>query len=612
MVNGQPVVFLYSASFAVKHDQTCIDFARQSFARDFGGRVPYIVREVSWQVKADNVYAWGGATGLKNPGVATLGPGYNDSAVLGRTPLIVDRDGGAFFERNWIKFLRNPSPMVVVETWNEYHEGTDVAASREYGRTYLELNRKYADMFKRRVRPPMPRGRYTDVKFVSAALRAVNLEEGLDQFEGADGATISTNVAGSDCRAIAQTVYSGRYIYFRVDDSFKWAPRMAVDIEVEYFDSAGGSFTIEFDGSDLSAPFQGAYTSSNLTVPLTGSRFWRTAKFKLAGARFLNSQNGGADFRIAVSGHEFYVRRVKVIRPGLPDEAGQILHGFLGDFNGARNTNWVAAGPRSDLFQAADGLLKVHSASEGANYLLLASNGGNAGPQEILARVRITRLGNGVSTLGGLAIAVNTNDHTGLNYSFQVTDQGVRQTGLSDELLGPGPKCDFAWAVNTWYWVRLRHEPSSLTGFPDVWAKTWLADGNTAEPPGWLCIWNYYPGQPARAGFAGIVAGSDNGSAGMESDFFLLKAGDLPEIRVVLPALKPSVSTLSRGRRLVSGEFQFQITGDAGLVYRIDASTNLVDWTESGGVVITNGISQFIDSTAMRFSQRFYRVQTTP
>src|SRR5439155_21198001 len=35
MINGQLVVFLYSAAFAVRHDQSCIDHLKQAFARDF-------------------------------------------------------------------------------------------------------------------------------------------------------------------------------------------------------------------------------------------------------------------------------------------------------------------------------------------------------------------------------------------------------------------------------------------------------------------------------------------------------------------------------------------------------------------------------------------------
>lgn len=148
MIDDKPIVFLYSAAFAKSHDQKVIDFTKREFAKEFGGREPYIVREISWRVKADNTYAWGGALGLKNPGVASLGPGYDHSAVPGRKPLIVPRDGGQFYEDSWRKFLRQPSNFVMVETWNEFHEGTDVAESKEYGRQFIELTRKYSELFK--------------------------------------------------------------------------------------------------------------------------------------------------------------------------------------------------------------------------------------------------------------------------------------------------------------------------------------------------------------------------------------------------------------------------------------------------------------------------------
>src|SRR3989442_5582570 len=149
-------------------------------------------------------------------------------------------------------------------------------------------------MFKAGVRPPLPRGQYSDVKFVSAGLSASNIEDGLDQFDFADGVTVATNVAGSDCRAAAPNPSGGRYIYFRIDDSFKWAGSMQAEVQVEFFDSAGGNFLVEFDGSDTNAPFNGAYTRSSATVNLGGSQLWRTARFNLSGARCRNSQNAEA------------------------------------------------------------------------------------------------------------------------------------------------------------------------------------------------------------------------------------------------------------------------------------------------------------------------------
>src|SRR5262249_37377839 len=156
--------------------------------------------------------------------------------------------------------------LVHIETWNEYHEGTDIAASREYGRQYIELNRKFVDMFKTGIQPPRPRGPYSDFKVVSTTLQATNDSRGLTQFESADGATVPAEAGGSPCRAVAPTIHPGRYVYFQIHDSFKWAAKMLVDVEVEYFDQGTGSFRIEYDGPDPNAPFDGAYTASKTSV----------------------------------------------------------------------------------------------------------------------------------------------------------------------------------------------------------------------------------------------------------------------------------------------------------------------------------------------------------
>jgi len=313
MIEGKPIVFLYSSAFAKKHDQGCIEYVREQFPKDFGERVPYLVREVSWRVQADNTYAWGGALGLKNPGVAALGPGYDHSAVPGRAPLIVKREGGQFYEANWLKFLRRPCNLVMVETWNELHEGTEVCESKEYGRQYIELTRKYADLFKQGWRPPTPKGQYTGAPSVSISLGKENREAGLRQVENDDGQAAAAVVGGQEARGLKPGTPS-RYFYFVVDDSFKWAEVMDAVLEVQYYDGAPGTLAAEFDGSDTSAPFNGAYSPSADRVTLAGSRTWQTARFQLRGARFLNGQNRGADFRLAVGAPNFYVRQVSLAR----------------------------------------------------------------------------------------------------------------------------------------------------------------------------------------------------------------------------------------------------------------------------------------------------------
>jgi transposase len=44
--------------------------------------------------------------GLSLAGCAAVGPGYDQAAVRGRKPLVVDREGGAFYEHNWETLLR--------------------------------------------------------------------------------------------------------------------------------------------------------------------------------------------------------------------------------------------------------------------------------------------------------------------------------------------------------------------------------------------------------------------------------------------------------------------------------------------------------------------------
>ena len=198
-----------------------------------------------------------------------------------------------------MRFLRNPSKIVAIETWNEFHEATEIADSKEYGRAYLELNRKYADLFRQGVVPPLPRGRYSDAKSVAVRLRDVNVEEGLVQFDHADGVTAPATVGGSECRGIVPTQFAGRYIYFRIDDSFKWAASMQANVEVEYFDSPGGKLRSSFDGSD--APPSKGPTRSATSFNLTGTQLWKTGKVQPGWRAVLDSQNGGANFRLSRS-----------------------------------------------------------------------------------------------------------------------------------------------------------------------------------------------------------------------------------------------------------------------------------------------------------------------
>jgi hypothetical protein len=88
---------------------------------------------------------------------------------------------------------------------------------------------------------------------------------------------------------------------------------MNASIEVAYWDAHPGLLGVEFDGQDVNAPGHGAYTRAQ-KIELKGDKKWKTAAFKLQGALFTNSQNGGADFRLVAETPELFVRKVTLQR----------------------------------------------------------------------------------------------------------------------------------------------------------------------------------------------------------------------------------------------------------------------------------------------------------
>ncbi|MBC8181046.1 glycoside hydrolase family 99-like domain-containing protein [candidate division KSB1 bacterium] len=72
---------------------------------------------------------------------ATILPGYDDTVI--RTPGIqVSRENGAFYEGQWQVLAETKPAWVLITSWNEWHEGSDIEPSVEYGTQYLELTKQ--------------------------------------------------------------------------------------------------------------------------------------------------------------------------------------------------------------------------------------------------------------------------------------------------------------------------------------------------------------------------------------------------------------------------------------------------------------------------------------
>jgi hypothetical protein len=288
-VGGRPIIYLYIAFFAKAYDQALFDFVERSFERDFGVR-PFIVRESSWTgVATDGEYAWG--TALLGPRVfgpsASLGPGFDNSAVaLPSGRIIRDRECGEFYQDGWEAVIDSGAKQVAVETWNEFHEATDIAFSREYGRSYIDLTRENLDRW--RAAPPPETG----VVWVALG-RSPKLHGLHPAANGGDGTWAASFMAGREAAApVTGPPSPSQFIYLTVRDDFLYARVTEAYVTVEYLDSGTAGWWVEYDGAG------GPYTRTAAVRP-EGTGEWKTRTFRLPDAFFGGRENFDADLRLA-------------------------------------------------------------------------------------------------------------------------------------------------------------------------------------------------------------------------------------------------------------------------------------------------------------------------
>jgi len=78
---------------------------------------------------------------------ATAVPGYDDRKI--RTPgVLVARGDGSYFRETWRAAAASGADWVLITSYNEWHEGSEIEPSREYGKDYLFLTRQLAAGFK--------------------------------------------------------------------------------------------------------------------------------------------------------------------------------------------------------------------------------------------------------------------------------------------------------------------------------------------------------------------------------------------------------------------------------------------------------------------------------
>ncbi|MCS7065184.1 MAG: hypothetical protein NZL85_02790 [Fimbriimonadales bacterium] len=92
-------------------------------------------------------------------GCATIIPGYDDTKI--RKPGIrTERFGGDSYRRQWEVVLDLNPDWVLITSFNEWHEGSEIEPSVEHGDLYLRLTADYVPRFRRlperpRIAPPL-------------------------------------------------------------------------------------------------------------------------------------------------------------------------------------------------------------------------------------------------------------------------------------------------------------------------------------------------------------------------------------------------------------------------------------------------------------------------
>ena len=84
------------------------------------------------------------------PLVASVGPGYDERQISGRSGTYVPRAGGTYYRENLGVALKSGRPILAIETWNEIHEASGIGQTVEYGRTYIDITRSMLDAVRKR------------------------------------------------------------------------------------------------------------------------------------------------------------------------------------------------------------------------------------------------------------------------------------------------------------------------------------------------------------------------------------------------------------------------------------------------------------------------------
>jgi len=166
-IGGKPVIFFWRQgrfpveSWAAIRNQ--VDPERNSIWIEEGVTLSHMehfdghhLYSVAWDAQPEQqllkwsrwIRDWSAEHGTDRYWVATVMPGYDD-LVTGRADAFIrDRAGGDYYRRCWEGAIQSNADMVIITSFNEWLEGTQIEPSVAYGDFYLNLTRELGNRYR--------------------------------------------------------------------------------------------------------------------------------------------------------------------------------------------------------------------------------------------------------------------------------------------------------------------------------------------------------------------------------------------------------------------------------------------------------------------------------
>ena len=85
--------------------------------------------------------------------IETVIPGYDDrkpNATSGvQAHKLVEREDGRLYRALWTQAIADEPDWILISSFNQWHNGTEIEPSVELGSRYLEITQEFARRFKR-------------------------------------------------------------------------------------------------------------------------------------------------------------------------------------------------------------------------------------------------------------------------------------------------------------------------------------------------------------------------------------------------------------------------------------------------------------------------------